>query len=357
MRFIYVIYKLLPFVLIATLMIGCTSPQNDTKEHIAIVKTDKIGAYASSYVKSYPGKLKAVTEINLAFRIAGPLIKFPVDEGSFVKKGDLIAQIDPRDYELQLAATTAEYEQVKSEVDRIIELKKRESVPDNNYVKAILGLRRIEVKLQSHKNALVDTRLLAPFDGFIQKKMYASFETVGAGMPVVSLLAANKLEAEINITSEDFINRADFNRFFCIADAALADTFCLSLRSVTPRANLSQLYTTTFILDSVKQLAPGMSVMVTMVGEKSSSKLLYVVSGTALFSKDGSSFVWVIDSQNKVHARKVVVEKLNSDGSAVLSSGVTSGEIIVVAGVSSLTENQTVSTAKKESKSNVGGLL
>ena len=84
---------------------------------------------------TYPGRVKAAADVDLAFRVAGPIIRIPVQVGSFVRKGEVIAEIDPRDYELQYKATEAEYKQIKSEAERVIELYNRKSVPEKITIK------------------------------------------------------------------------------------------------------------------------------------------------------------------------------------------------------------------------------
>ncbi|MCD2452269.1 biotin/lipoyl-binding protein [Methylicorpusculum oleiharenae] len=52
-----------------------------------------------------PGTVRASDRVDLAFQVSGPLIELPVKEGQPVKKGDLLARIDPRDYETNLRNT------------------------------------------------------------------------------------------------------------------------------------------------------------------------------------------------------------------------------------------------------------
>ena len=84
-----------------------------------------------------------------------------------MSKGQLLAELDPRDYQLQYNATRAEYSQVKGESDRVIELYRRGSVSVNEYDKAVAAKKRITALYNVHRNALNDTRLKAPFDGYI----------------------------------------------------------------------------------------------------------------------------------------------------------------------------------------------
>jgi RND family efflux transporter MFP subunit len=62
----------------------------------------KVGDLAAMAGRELPGRARAVQQVNLSFRVAGPLVALPVKVGDAVKKGDLLAQIDPRDYEVQV---------------------------------------------------------------------------------------------------------------------------------------------------------------------------------------------------------------------------------------------------------------
>jgi multidrug resistance efflux pump len=97
----------------------------------------------------------------------------------------------------------------------VIELHKRGSVTPNEYDKAVYGLQQISAKYDAHKNALADVKLTAPFDGYVQQRFYGAGETVGAGMPVLSMREATTPEVEINIPSSEFIRRGEFDEFTC----------------------------------------------------------------------------------------------------------------------------------------------
>ena len=53
--------------------------------------------------RSFPGKVQPIQQVDLSFRVSGPLIDFPVDEGQDVKEGQVLARLDPRDFEAAVA--------------------------------------------------------------------------------------------------------------------------------------------------------------------------------------------------------------------------------------------------------------
>ena len=63
-----------------------------------LVKTAEVQKYDGECSTTYPGKIKAASDVQLAFRVAGPILRFNAEVGEFVKKGKVLAEIDPRDY-------------------------------------------------------------------------------------------------------------------------------------------------------------------------------------------------------------------------------------------------------------------
>lgn len=348
---------LFPLLGITVLYSACRSSESESKP-VMMVKAEAVKSYQNELKTTYPGRIKAAADVDLSFRVSGPLIRIPAGVGGYVRKGEVIAEIDPRDYELQYKATEAEYKQIKAEAGRVIELYNRKSVPVNDYDKAVAGLQQITAKYSAHSNALKDTRLLAPFDGYIQKQYFDAGETVAAGMPVISMINTRYFEVEIDIPSSDYIRQGAFRRFSGVADVFPARVFPLELIDITKKANLNQLYKVRLRLkpDSQLPLAAGMSVNVTIEYD-AGEHALTCVPLSAVFEENGLASVWVYTADKKVTRRPVKVRQVLKDGRMVLDEGVESGEWVVTAGVHKLKEGMSVELLKPVAETNVGGLL
>ena len=174
-------HYLFPVVGIILGFSACRSSETNEKQ-VLMVKTETVKNYENELQVTYPGRVKAAADVDLAFRVAGPIIRIPVQVGSFVRKGEVIAEIDPRDYELQYKATEAEYKQIKSEAERVIELYNRKSVPENDYDKAVYGLQQITSKLAAGMSVNVtidyeaggDNLTVVPLSAIFQDKEKSS---------------------------------------------------------------------------------------------------------------------------------------------------------------------------------------
>lgn len=347
-----------PWIGIMMCISACRSSRTEEKP-VVMVKAESVKPYQNELRITYPGRMEAAADVDLAFRVAGPILRIPVEIGQYVRKGEVIAEIDPRDYEIQLQATEAEYKQIKSEADRVIELYNRKSVPVNDYDKAVSGLQQINAKYTAHRNALRDTRITAPFDGFIQKKYFDANETVGAGMPVISMINTNYFEVEIDIPSSDYVRQGLFRQFSCMADVFPGHVFPLELIDITKKANLNQLYGVRLRMKPQGDLplAAGMSVNVTIDYDAGGPELMEVPL-SAIFEENGVASVWLYQpASQQVTRRSVHVREVLKNGRVVIDEGIQSGEMVITAGVHRLKEGMNVQLLKPLAPTNIGGLL
>lgn len=350
--------NVLNYAIAGVVMCASCQMKQQKSDFVPIVQADTVMIVGKQMSYEFPGRVKAAETTNLAFKVAGRLERYLVKEGSFVKKGQVVAVMDNRDYKLLLDAATAEYNDVQAKAKRVIDLYADSVVTAEAYDKARYGLQQIKAKLDNAKNQLADTKLTAPYDGYVQKCLFESGTVVGAGSPVITIISSGKSEVEINIPAVVYLQRKDLYDFSATFDVLPDVVIPLSMVSMMPKANASQLYTTRLAIPASvnPQPIPGMNAVVKMCVEQTDVEKT-LVPATALFAKEGKSSVWVLDANKVVRLRQVEVEALHNDGSATLKSGLKSGEIVVTAGVNSLREGTQVRVLEKTSETNVGGLL
>lgn len=344
-----------------TLLTSCSNSKKGAEEDIQYVKTALAERISDAAELSYPGKTKSSEEVNVAFRVSGPIQRIYVKEGQYVKKGQIIAQMDPRDYQVQLSATQAEYEQIKADAERVIALYEENGTTASNYDRARYGLQQITEKLAHHKNQLADTRLYAPISGYIQNKMHESGETVSAGMPIVSMFNAGDVEIEVFVPASDYARQGDLLSATCSFDVTPGKEYPLEIVRVKKEANATQLYAARLRIKGGydhQKITPGMSTMVYVSYYAPNEVDGVIVPTTAIDRKDGQTSVFVFDpNTGTVKRRSVEVGRIDLDGNIQVLKGLKPQEKVVSAGVRFLTDGQRVKEMGKTSKANVGGLL
>lgn len=308
-------------------------------------------------VTTYPGRTRASEEANVAFRVAGTLLKVTVKEGDRVRRGQVIARMDDRDYRVQLAAAEAEYTQIKAEAERVMALYADSVTTANNYDKARYGLQQITQKLQHCRDQVNDCLLRAPFDGYVRSVLHESHETVAAGMPIVSLFADGQTEVVINIPASENLRRSEFADFSAHFDVLPDEEFPLQLLNIAQQANTNQLYEVRLGLKGRHpQITPGMSTLVRLTYREQGENPIRVPLRAVMHEAEGPTTVFVYD---KGHLRRTNIElgRTHGDGTVEVTSGLKSGDQIVVAGVNTLSDGEAVRPTGEPSKTNVGGLL
>lgn len=348
--------NLYPLCLLLALC-SCGSAERSEKDRAVAVFINEATDYGKSIERIYPGRVKPSEEINLSFKIPGTISNITVEDGQPVKKGQLIAEMDSRDYLLQFEAVEAEYKRVAAEAKRVTALYADSATTADNYDKARYGLSQIEAKYTNAKNTLADTKIYSPVDGKVVARRIDTPAVIGAGMPIVTLISLKAPEIEINIPASDYIRLSEIRHLSATFDFA-NDEVPVRIIEALPTANVNQLYTIRLALPQhlSPMPSPGMNTSVkALFNQKHESEVSVPIK--SIFSKDRRDFVWIVQPDSTIVMREILIDRLTSDGHAILSSGLSSGESYVEAGVNKLREGMKVTRQPKSSISNIGGLL
>lgn len=350
---------LLGLFALATLW-GCKEQPRQTGAMLVDI-VEVTGSTASRH-SQYPGLTEAKQNADLSFKVMGTIERVLVHEGDHVSKGQALARIDSRDYATQLAATESEYRQVKSECERVIAMHAEQAVSDNDFDKARSGLERIGAKLKNHRDQLNDCQLYAPYDGYVSQIYRTAGESAGPGIAVLGLFTSGGVEVVINVPESEY--RMARRSATCKATfAALPGrTFPLTIKSIAQQANGNHLFQMRLSLAAdAREVTPGMSVMVDIehgadAADGTANRI--VVPAGALFDQGSRNYVFVYDKKaGTVRRTAVTVESLRTDGTAVITSGLSGGQQVVASGVHKLSDGQQVRPLAKASAENYGNLL
>lgn len=349
------------FLCLPLLLCDACSRRPQAPQSVQTVRIDTVKASERSASLQFPGRVKAAQDVTLAFRVAGPIARMHVSEGDRVCAGQLLAELDPTDYRTQLDATEAEYQQVKAQAERILRLYDEKAVTPDARDKAAYGLEQVAAKYRHHKDQLEYTRLCAPFDGYVHKCYFSAHETVGAGMPVLSVVSDGPPEVEINLPAAEYVRRRQFWSYYCTLDVYPGLQYGLRSTGMAPKANANQLYTMRLQVvpkESQPLPAPGMNAMVTIEYTQLDAHSV-AVPARSLLHRDGGTTVFRYDpADSLVHRTEVAVIRLLPDGSALVAADLLeAGNLVVSSGVHHIRDRERVKPLAPPAATNLGGLL
>jgi len=318
----------------------------------SLVKTLVLQAPDAIAIRTFPGRVRAGKEVDLAFQVDGPLIEFPVNEGNAVIKGTLLGKLDPRDFQNRLNAEKATLNTATLNYKRAQELIKGGHISQALYDQTKAKYINARSRTSTAEKALNDTKLIAPFDGLVAETFVENHESVRAKQKILSLQDVSNVDIVVNVP-EQLILRASGNgerevekNAYIVFDSLPDRKFPVSLKKFTTEADpITQTYRITLTMKAPTDITilPGMTTTFYIKDKTYSkeTKLLIPINAVA-YDAQGNAYTWLVDAKTMtVKKRQVKVGSMMHDKIRILN-GLEPGEQIVVAGVPYLSEGMKV---------------
>ncbi len=342
---------------VVTLFVLCSCGEKEPVKKPEVVRPVKILTVKDTseiLTHGFPGVVRASRRAILSFEVSGPLVELPVEEGQFVKEGDLIAEIDKRDFLTAVRQALARYREAEQQFRRYQELYAKKQVSKADFDKYLAARDVAKAKLEDAKNALCDTTLTAPFDGLIAKRYVENYYKVKAKEPIVFLQDISKIEIVVNVPELVMaaIRERSAGKSFATFQAIPGKKFPLALKEYSTQADpATQTYEVVFQMDQPKEadILPGMTATVLAEFKNSKGANIIVPALAVLDAPGNRPYVWVLDKkEGVVHRRFVQVGSLKDSCCIKITSGLKPGETIVVAGVTKLSDGMKVRPWEKQ---------
>lgn len=336
---------------ILVMLVSCKDPKPDEQdtEVVRTVKSLKLGEVNLEATLVFPGKVEASEKADLGFLVAGRLIKLPIKEGQFVEKGQLIGQLDPKDFEIVVSEMTAKRDLKQVELERHSKLLANQFVSQAKVdtIKAELDV--AQANLDAALRDLDYTNLRAPFDGLIARRYVENFQNVKEKQKIVHIHDISIIDLSIDVPEYIVIRKGqkakiDFRVEF---ETAPGKEYSATFKEFSSNADpITQTYNVTLMMPAPKDLAifPGMTVkVITTIKDPKGYEAHYLIPSGAVFSDEGKGkFVWIVDPKTMRLKKRTVAVGTLANGRILIEKGLHKGDRIVTAGVHFLRENTKV---------------
>ena len=339
--------RLIPILLIF-LLAACGRNKTNYKVEALKVTTETVTAGITNVGKNYVGKVEEESTTPVSFTGMGTVTKVYVEEGQYVKKGQLIAEMDPTQCENTYQAAKATLDQALDAQERMEVLHKAQSIPDIDWVNVLTKVRTAQSALDIANKALMDCRLTAPCSGIVGKKLMESGMTAVPSQPVCTILDITRVKVKVSVPEKEI---ALFHPDMCkgkgvtITASALGDkTFTSTqfVRSVQGDA-MTHTYDVRFSLPNPEsELLPGMVVNVSMDIDETEfeNKTITVPTRSVQQGADGKHFVWVAED-GKAHHKEVTVGSTYGDR-ITICEGLAVGDKVIIEGYQKVSEGSEI---------------
>lgn len=357
----------IPAMVAATLLAACTQ-QAPAPEPVRPVLTQVVTSGAQSTRDVYPGEVRARHETELAFRVGGKIVARGVDAGARVKKGQVLARLDPEDARLaaqaaaaQRASAESDLALAKAEVERHADLLAKRFISQSAFDAKQNALNAAQARMEQARsqaaitgNQAAYTTLVADADGVVVSVSAEPGQVVAAGQPVLRLAHAGELEVVVNAPESRLARFKPGSPVSISLWASPGSPFAGRVREVAGGADPATRTYAVRISAIKPPPAAKIGMTANVVFADGDDPNLVLLPLTALARDRNDPAVWVVDrASSQVRLRPITVGQFREDGMTV-TSGLAAGDVVVTAGVHKLRVGQQVRIAGSPERTPAG---
>ncbi len=183
---------------------GCKPKTEEKEAETKFLVTSPV-VMDTSITKQYVAQIRSIRNIELRAQEKGYLQNIYVDEGQFVKKGQLLFKIMPQLYEAEKQKAEAEAQAAEIELQNTKTLSDKNIVSKNEYLMAQAKLNKAKAELKLAQTHLAFTDIRAPFDGLINRLNMKLGSLVEEGELLSSLSDNSKMWVYFNVSEPEYL--------------------------------------------------------------------------------------------------------------------------------------------------------
>ena len=325
------ILLLIPSILIMMLNVGCSDDKAGNGQfsmppmpvEVAVVHEQKMADRFEAV-----GTIEAIEEVTVVSEIDGVITEIPFEEGSYIKRGDLITKLDDSQLEAELIRAEALYNQSQSTYNRTKTIVEQKAGTPQDLDDALASLKVAEANLKLAKTRFNKTRIVAPFSGLIGSRKVSVGTFLRAGDPITELANLNEIRvnfsapekylsqlkrgAEVTVSTTVYPGHEVKGKIIAIEPVLDPETRAAVITARVPNPG--------------QKFRPGMSANISVVLSERMNAL--TIPNESVFASGNQSFVFIVNPDSTVKRVPIilglqladiveVVDGLNPDATVV----------------------------------------
>lgn len=351
---------LLPLIAV-TVLAACSRPA-PVEEPVRAVKVVTVGSRSLQDTQEFSGEVRPRVESRLGFRVAGKLVSREVELGQRVRAGQVLARLDPRDYQLavdaaqaQLGAALTQRDLAAADFQRFRALREQNFISGAELERREAALKaaqaqvdQAQAQLSAQRNQGAYTTLLADADGVVTAVEAEPGQVLSAGQAVVRLAQDGARDAVFAVPED----KLDLMRRGSAVQVRVwpgQSELTGRVREVSASADpVTRTYQVKVALEG-RPLPPLGATVTVQPKLRQDQRAVAIKLPTSALRQDGqATAVWVLDAQTMT-VRSQPVQIATADGNeAVVAAGLQEGQQVVVAGVHVLSPGQKVTLYREK---------
>ena len=341
-----------------TMLTACEQEVEQAPEVVRPVRMLTISTLTGGESLSYPGEILGVQNAELAFEVPGRIVELPAEEGIEVTSGQLLARLDAADFQANVDAALADYDNAEITFRRFEEVFAKGAISRQDYDNQKRAFEIAEANLATARKALSDTELRAPFAGRIGRVFVDNFNNVQAKQSILLLQDLSQLDIIVNVPEQDWqrakpgltlAQQTERAQPYVTLPTFPKRRFPAWITEVAASADpVTRTFAARGRFDPPDDIVilPGMSATVTVnISTEDVTGLenaVQIPANAIVGGNDGGSYVWIVDEDSMTVSLSPVTPGQMSGSTITVLDGLASGDRIAVSGVQHLAEGMKV---------------
>jgi membrane fusion protein (multidrug efflux system) len=184
---------------------ACTGKKEEKTEPGKYTVTSPV-IMDTSFTKEYVAQIQSLQNIEIRAKVKGFIETINVDEGQVVKKGQLLFTIRPREYEAELAKAQAQVKTAELEMQNVKTLADKGIVSKNELALSVAKLNEVKAEAAMADLYVSYTKITAPFDGIIDRLKFKAGSLIDEGTLLTTLSNNKEVYAYFNVTEQEYLD-------------------------------------------------------------------------------------------------------------------------------------------------------
>jgi RND family efflux transporter MFP subunit len=324
---------------------SCGGKKETAQEQTVRVKVQQIQTEAVNGEQGFSGTIEESSGTSLSFAVSGTVRRIFVSAGQTVGAGQLIAELDPTTLQHAYTISKTALDQAQDVYNRMKELHDAGSLPEMQWIQIENQLKTAKASEAMAKKSLADTRLTAPFSGYIASKDAEMGQVAGPGISIVKLVNIGSVKVKIAVPEDDVQRIAKGSSMKIVVPALDNREFSglVTERGVSadPRSRTYEVKAT--IQNGDGQLLPGM-ICQAFTNYMQGAMGVFIPATLVQLDGDNKNFVWVVNG-GKAVKREITISGETAQGVQV-SGGLSNGDQLIVSGQQKVSNGMSVEIVK-----------
>ena len=346
-----IIYTVLALALIAIVVIRLKGNKQTTenrvyqynKEEAINVQALTLKPESINNVISYPGTFEPNKETKVSADIQGKINLVLVDIGSLVKKGDALIQLDNSLMKLQLQTAEIQIEGLEADVKRYTLLAEADAIQGVQLEKTELALRSAKVQKATLMEQINKTTIMAPFSGIVTAKLTEEGAFAAPGVPLLQITDISLLKFTVNVP-ENELYQFKINQFYTLKADVYPETALSGKVIMTgSKANMGNSFPVQFSVNNTADLKIKSGMFGKVNLKHDSETEFIIIPASSIVGTNIQPQVYTVKNGKAI--LKNITISTRFQNKAVVSAGLTGGDVIITNGFINLFDGANVSVS------------